>query len=311
MKTFSKILVFCALSALFSACPRKKPQETKVAVNVSGTEMTNFDSVIQKDMPLAGTNITLLSTSGADAQTLLYGANQPDVFEVSYADRQTLIPFSAPLDQFFASEYDRTTFTLGYYTPGTFGPHYFVPFRLHWLAFLYNREKVPNSPTTPEELADICATHPGGLGIAADDDQALVEFVVTMIWAFGGNELELQDPNTMRTFYFLNNLGACVIKYSENYNNQSLADALAKGEIDFAFADLETTRKLWENGSYPYPIAGAKFPSAKPIVFTGSYLGVNKNSKDPLKAFQAAFYIASPGSCARSIERRAVAVRHA
>jgi hypothetical protein len=100
---------------------------------------------------------------------------------------------------------------------------------------------------------------------------------------------------------YLQGISSCIIPFSRNYDSELLADALAKGEIDFAFAELKTTARLWANGSYPYPIMGRPFPVSSPVAFTGTYLAINKNSPHKEVAYGIGFHITNPGTCAQII----------
>jgi len=296
--------VIPAALLLLCGCTRSSEpaRELKAALNLSSTEMTYLDTTIKGLGILPKTRIVLEPNQGIDPASLLMGQNQPDVFELDYKDLKRLAPKALPLDRMFTDEYERSVFSLNCFEPGVIsGRHLFLPFRLRWLALLYNAERVSEVPQDLKALAGLCASHPGGLGLCWSDDYVLAEFILSLIWAFNGNPFDLENANTKKALYFLASLNPCLISYSGNYDADSLAQALAKGEIDFAFAELDTARLLWENGSFPYPIAGAAFPGRTPLAFTGSYLGVNKNSAHPAEAYALAFNLTEPKSCEKII----------
>jgi len=295
--TLAALLLLCACTR-----PKEPAKELKVAVSLSTTEITYLDTIIKGRGILPKTKVNFQPSTGLEPASLLMGGNQPDIFELDYKNRQRMAPKALPLDQLFADEYQNSIFSLGYFEPGVIsGKHYFLPFRLGWLALLYNAERVPEAPRDLKALAALCAGHPGGLGLLLSDDYALGEFILSLIWGFDGNPFDLENAGTKKALYFLSSLNPCLISYSGNYDSESLANALAKGEIDFAFAELDTARILWQNGSFPYPVAGAPFPGIAPIAFTGSYLGVNKNSASPREAYTLAFNLSEPKSCEKII----------
>jgi len=290
--------------AALAACPKAKqaPEEIKLAADLSQTEIPHLDSIIKNRKVYPQTKVDLEPDQGVDPQTLLMGQNQPDLFELDYKDRLRMRPFSQKLGEIINSDYDRSLFATTFFQPGVIdSQYYYLPFRLRWLAFLYNAERVPEPPADFPALAVLCADHPGGLGIAIEDDGIILEFMMTLVWAFQGEEFDLDNANTKKALYYLQGISSCVIPYSRNYNSELLAAALAKGEIDFALAELKTAARLWENGSYPHPIMGRAFPVSGAVAFTGTYLAVNQSSQKREAAYGIGFHIANPNTCARII----------
>ena len=231
------------------------------------------------------------------------GKNQPDIFEVDYKDRQRLAPFALSLSKMFSSEYEESVFSFIYDQPGAVaGKIYYMPFRLRWQAFLYNSERIAEVPADMNAFGALCKDHPGGFGLALSDDDVLVKFMLSTIWAFNGNEFDLDNERTKQALYFFSSLSSCLSSFSSNYDAESLANALARGEVDFAFAEMSTTRKLWESGSYPYPVAGNAFPGVGSIAFSGTYLGINKDTRKANESYALGFYLTEPKTCERVIE---------
>jgi ABC-type glycerol-3-phosphate transport system substrate-binding protein len=302
-KTLTVIIIVALFFAV--ACKREEPpaKEIKIAADLSPNESTYLDIVLNGRKELTQTKIIIQPTQGMDPKNLLIGNEQPDIFELDYQDRIPMLEKSAELHKMFQGEYEWSMFGLSYFAPGVIENRkfYFMPFRLRWPAFFYNKERVPEPPQDFPALAKLCQDRPGSMGLLAGDDEAVLEFMLSLIWAYNGSEFELEDPNTQRALTYLASIKNCMTPYSENYDAQSLADALAKGEIDFAFAGFNTAFKLWSDGSLPQTIVGVPVPGKFSIPFSGTYLGVSRASKRPKSAYKIAFFLTTPDTCGKII----------
>lgn len=304
MKTLLKVLPLI-LIVVFGCTRKKEPAaEIKAAVNLTETEIDFLNTITEERDILPRTKLTFEPAGGLEPRALLMGANQPDLYELDYKDRQRMAPFSVELRTLSPGDYEDSIFEFSSFQPGKInGKNYFLPFRLQWPALLYNAERVPEPPQDLEAFSALCAAHPGGLGLVIGEDHALLEFMLSTVWAFNGNAFDLEDQNTKKALYFFSSMNKCLSPYSKNYDSELLAGALARGEVEFAFAGMDAARELWKSGAYPYPVRGLAFPGRGKVAFTGSYLAVNKNSKKAQEAFQLGFYLSGPVICGKIIEQ--------
>lgn len=303
MKTTLNIFIGLAL-LLTCACNKKEPpaKQIKIAANLSPAEITYLEMVLRERTFLPQTKIIIEPAQGMDPKNLLIGNNQPDIFELGYNQRIPLFNSSVELHKML-NESQRSAFGIGYFTPGQVENRkfYYMPFRMSWPAFFYNTARVSAPPGDFKALAGLCRGRPGAMGLVVSDDNAILEFMLTLVWAFGGKEFELEDPGTKKALSYLASVRDCVVPYSENYDAQGLADALSSGEVDFAIAGFDAAYKLWEDGSLNHEVAASPMPGKLAVAFTGTYLAVNRASKTPNAAFQAAFFLAEPDTCGKII----------
>ena len=273
-------------------------------INLSQNELTYLNSIADERNVLPETKIIFVPSEGMDPRTILMGKNQPDMFRGGLQRPATAGAFCAgTFPKCSTPSMSSPSFLSAITSPGNLaGKIYYLPFRLRWQALLYNTERVSEAPADMAALGDLCKNHPGGLVWSLGDDDVLVKFMLSVIWAFNGNEFNLENEQTKQALYFFSSLSSCLSPYAGNYDAESLADALARGEIDFAFAEMNTTVKLWQSGSYPYPVDGAAFPGTSAIAFTGTYLGINKQTRKPNESYALGFYLTEPQTCEKVIQ---------
>ena len=301
--TLAKIFII----ALFftGACKRGEApaKEIKIAADLTQTEMTYLEIALASRQVLPKTKIIFQPTQGLEPKNLLIGNNQPDIFELDFKDRLTLLDSAAELHKFFSGDYERSIFYMNYFQPGVFEgrKYYYMPFRMDWPIFLYNSERVSGPPADFPAMARLCRDRPGSMGIMAGDDEAVLEFMLTVVWAFRGNEFELEDPSTIYAFSYLAAIKNCVTPLSENYDARSLADALSRGEVDFAIAGFDTAFKLWNDRSLPQKISASPVPGRYPVPLSGTFLGVSRASQFPNSAFKIGFFLSDPATCGKIV----------
>jgi hypothetical protein len=299
------ILLLAALALTIGCAKKQEPPapEIKIAADLSTTEITYLELIL-KDRPVATqAKIVFQPTRGLEAKNIMIGKDQPDIVELDYKDRLSLMNSCSELHKFFSDESQRSIFCLSHFAPGVFEnrKYFFMPFRLDWPVFFFNNQKISGAPNNFRVVAGLCQGQPGAMGIAASGDRSLLEFMLSLVWAFRGNEFELEDPGTKEALEFLSSIRACVSPLSQNYDEQSLADGLLHEEISFAFAGFDAARRLWSNEAFSRDISSAPMPGIAPVAFSGSYLGVNRESKTPNAAFQVAFYLTRPETCGKII----------
>jgi len=299
------VKIFIIALLLFGACKKGEPpaKEIKIAADLTQTEITYLEIILAGRQALPKTKIIIQPTQGLGPKNLLIGNNQPDIFELDFKDRLALLGSAMELHKFFQGDYERSIFYMSYFQPGVFEDrkYYYMPFRMDWPVFLYNPERVPGPPADFKAMARLCHDRPGSMGVMAGDDDAVLEFMLSLVWGFRGNEFELEDPGAQNAISYLASIKSCVVPLSQNYDAQSLADALERGEVDFAIAGLETAFKLWNDRSLPQKISASPLPGAAPVPLGGTFLGINRASQSPDSAFKIGFFLTEPNTCGKII----------
>ena len=304
MKT-ALIKIFIITLLFAGACKKGEPpaKEITIAADLDQTEITYLEIVMGTRQVLPKTKIIFQPTRGLEPKNLLIGNNQPDIFELDFKDRLTLLDSAMELHKFFQGDYERSIFCMSYFQPGVFESrkYYYMPFRMDWPVFLYNSERVSGPPADFKAMAMLCHDRPGSMGIMAGDDDAVLEFMLTLVWGFRGNEFELEDPGAQNAISYLASIKNCVIPLSENYDARSLADALSRGEVDFAIAGFDTAFKLWNDRSLPQKISASPVPGVAPVPLSGTFLGISRASKFPDSAFKIGFFLSDPATCGKIV----------
>ena len=298
-----KIFIIALLFA--GACKKGEPpaKEITIAADLTQTEITYLEIIAGTRQVLPKTKIIFQPTQGLEPENLLIGNDQPDIFELDFKDRLTLLGSAMELHKFFQGDYENSIFYMSYFQPGVFEnrKYYYMPFRMDWPVFLYNAERVSGPPADFNAMAKLCHDRPGSMGILAGDDDAVLQFMLALVWGFRGNEFELEDPGAQNAISYLASIKSCVSPLSENYDAQSLADALSSGEIDFAIAGFDTAFKLWNDRSLPQKISASPVPGRYPVPLSGTFLGVSRASQFPNSAFKIGFFLSDPATCGKIV----------
>ena len=262
MKSLS-IYLFLSLLILAS-CKANQPREVKLSLAIDSKQVWELENLIQKNQILARYNFRIEPNLQLAPEFLLTGNDQPDVFEVNYNHLFNSFPLTLGMKKLITDDYQSALFSLNYFQPGKFNQdYYYVPFRLSWLALFYRPEQLSAELKDLNEIRSLCLPDSLTLGLALADDEQLLQLMISFIWAFEGDEFDLENPQTKKALYLIAQLRDCLSPFSWNYDKAGLAQALVQGDIDFAFADFQVAQKLWEEGIYPYPIVGQEFPTTK------------------------------------------------
>jgi len=292
------------LCVAISTCRQKQPKEIRLSLMLNEEELLELEKLIKRNEFLSAYKFKIEPNLSLSPEFLLLGKDQPDIFELNFQDLPKLVPHSLGMKNLISGDYEQSIFFLSYFQPGKFqGDYYYVPFKLSWLAFFYNHQRVFAEINNLTELSSLCYSNPGTMGLALADDEQIVQFINSLIWAFDGDEFDLNQEGTKKALYLLSSFRECLSPFSWHYDTAGLAEALGRGEIDFAFANFSVAKKLWEDNLYPYPIIGQKFPSDKPIAFTGNYLAINKSTTQPKTAYLFLFYLSNPSTCVQAMEQ--------
>ena len=176
-----------ALAVLFclaiSACRPKEPKEIRLSLLLNEQEILELTELIQQNKFLSAYPFRIEPNPSLSPEFLLFGKDQPDIFELSYQDLPKLVPQSLGMKNLISGDYEQSVFSLSYFQPGRFrGDYYYVPFRLSWLAFFYNHEQVFAEINNLSELSSLCSSNPGAMGLALADDEQIVQFISSLIW---------------------------------------------------------------------------------------------------------------------------------
>lgn len=189
--------------------------------------------------------------------------------------------------------------------PGVFeGRIYFMPWRADCLTMYVNIEKLAEYglevPRTMEELLTVAKTlyekeGTGRIGMKAKKYEGLTCEVAVFINAYGGDYLRFNSDPNVRAFEFLQNLSDYLHPSSKTWDEGTIVDPIAEGEIYIDFNWPYQSTILEERGlagkikAFPTPMG----PIGRGTTMGGGFLAISKVAPHKDQAWEFVKFLAT------------------
>lgn len=289
MKILFKITLIFILSLSLS-CAKKK-NVLVLYLSLLPSEEKYYQELIREFGDKTGIHVRLVSQQYLQIKQSIESeirANRGvvDIFEADVYYLKNLSDYTEDLSG-LKQYFDNCNLYNGPYGAGIINDKLlFIPHRISCQALIYNSKFIKTPPKTLEEYLGIAKEFPGKVALKASRYEGLVCDIFPIVWAFGGDELNLKNASTIKALHFISSLKKLIHPGSMSFKENTILEAQAREEIYMHFNWPFSVNYLKEKALFPSPNKSSPFPDGKSVL-GGGYLAISKAAphKEEAKKF--------------------------
>lgn len=276
------ILIIICVGFLFSGCA-KRENELVVYLSILPSEEKAYRGLIEEFEKETGIKTRLISQQYNQIKQAIESEVKAergvvDVFEVDVYYLRALSGYTSDisdLEGYFARE---NLYKEALNAGKIGGSLLFIPHRISCQALIYNSKYIKTPPVTWDDYIELANEFPQKIGIKASLYEGLVCDIFPIVWAMGGDILNLDDANTREALRIIKSLSGIVHPGSRAFKENTILEAQAREEIYLHFNWPFAVTYLKERRLFPEPNNIAPMPKGKEIasVLGGGYLAISK-----------------------------------